>query len=147
VKYVVSIARFFYALVFLLMVLNHFSQALHERGYAVITFVEPFLGILAIWSALTIMVGFKARWSAWFMTFFIIYDLLTNLFLKEESVNVQSILTVSLALLSCSLLIAYFGAGPLSIDYENKIRSKRFRRYQKDARNIREQILVTPTEL
>ncbi|HWA33270.1 MAG TPA: hypothetical protein VG737_04025 [Cyclobacteriaceae bacterium] len=146
-KYVVSIARFIYALVFMLMVLNHFSQALHERGNAVITFIEPFLGMLAIWSALTIMVGFKARWSAWFMAFFIIYDLITNIFLPEEPVNVQGTLTIGLALLASSLLIAYFGAGPLSIDYENKIRSKRFRRYQKDARNVREPLLVTPTEL
>jgi hypothetical protein len=129
------------------MVLNHFSQALYERGNAVITFVEPFLGMLAIWSALTIMVGFKARWSAWFMTFFITYDLLTNIFLKEEIINVQGLLTISLALLSCSLMIAYFGAGPLSIDYENKIRSKRFRRYRKDARNVHDSILATPQNL
>jgi putative oxidoreductase len=147
VKYVVSIARFIYALVFLLMVLNHFSQGMHERGMPVIAFLEPFLGIIAIWSALTIMVGFKARWSAWFMTFFITYDFVTNMFLHNGPLNVQATLTVSLSLLAGSLLITYFGAGPLSIDYENKIRSKRFRRYQKAGRNIHESILITPTEL
>jgi len=147
VKYVVSIARFTYALVFLLMVVNHFSLGLHERGNAIITFAEPFFGMLAIWSSLTIMVGFKARWSAWFMTFFIIYDLITNVLVQGDALNVQATLTVSLALLASALLITYFGAGPLSIDYENKIRSKRLRRYQKDARNIPTSILATPTEL
>jgi putative oxidoreductase len=146
VKYVVSIARFIFALVFLLMVIDHFSVA-PQRGHAIVSFVEPFFGMLAIWSALTIMVGFKARWSAWFVVFFVVYDLLTNAFFHTGPFDIQSLLNRNLSLLAASLMIAYFGAGPLSIDYENKIRSKRYRRYHRGSGHIDETLIATSSEL
>jgi putative oxidoreductase len=143
VKYVVSIARFIYALVFLLMVIDHFSTVPVQRN-PVISFSEPFFGMIAIWSSLTIMVGFKARWSAWFIAFYVVYDSVMTAMLRADNDDLQVMLTRNLSLLAAALMITYFGAGPLSIDSENKIRRKRFRRYHKDAHAAPESLLATP---
>jgi putative oxidoreductase len=124
-KYLVVTGRFFYSLIFLMTVMSHFSAATvayaQSKGVPASSFLVPFSGILAILGALSIILGYKAKWGAWLIIIFLVpVTLMMHTFWKEtDPMQVQMQATnfmKNLSMFGAALLIAYFGSGPLSLD-------------------------------
>jgi putative oxidoreductase len=124
-KYLVLLGRFFYSLIFLLSIANHFSSSTIEyaagKGVPMASIIVPVAGIIAFAGGLSILLGYKAKWGAWLIVIFLIpvtlmihnFWTITDPMMRQmQQVNFMK----NISMLGAALLIAYFGAGPLSID-------------------------------
>ena len=124
-NYVVLIGRILFALIFITSGFSHFkSQTIEHaasRGVMMPNFLVPAAGVLAIVGGLSIILGYQARIGAWLIVAFLIPVTLTmhNFWTLSDPQKrmIQSIMFMkNVSILGGALLIAYFGAGPLSID-------------------------------
>jgi putative oxidoreductase len=124
-RFLVPIGRALFSLIFLLSVPGHFSQA--TIGYALQSGVPmpeiavPLSGIIAGLGGLSILLGLKARWGAWLIVLFLVpvTVMMHNFWTISDPAMrgmQQAMFMKNLALIGGALLIAYFGAGPYSID-------------------------------
>jgi putative oxidoreductase len=133
-KYVAFTGRIFYAVIFLMTALTHFSRA--AIGYAIAkdvpmpSFFVPVSGIIAVVGAISIMLGYKAKGGALLIILFLIPVTYKMHDFWNETDPVQYKMQVgnfvkNLSLLGAAMLITYFGAGPFSIDHSaNKRKNK-----------------------
>ena len=124
-KYVVVIGRILFSLIFLISGFHHFSS--ETAGYAAsknvpaASFLVPVSGILAIAGAISIILGYKARLGAWLIVLFLVpvtlmmhnFWAVTDPAMKQMQ---MSMFMKNLSMLGAALLIAWFGAGPFSLD-------------------------------
>jgi len=124
-KYETLIGRILFAIIFIMAGIGHFSA--QSIGYAayqgvpMASILVPLSGIIALVGALSIILGYKAKWGAWLIILFLLpvtftmhkfwgvadpmmYQMQFAMFLKN------------IALIGGALFIAYFGSGPISID-------------------------------
>jgi len=131
-KYLVPIGRILFALIFLRSGFGHFSQ--QTIGYAQMHHVPlasvlvPVSGIIAIAGAISIMLGWKARMGAWLIVAFLVpVTLMMHDFWNLTDPMERMLQTVmfmkNLSMLGGALLVAYFGAGPVSVDERLKGRN------------------------
>ena len=128
-KFIVLAGRIFYALIFLLTIMSHFSGKAvgyaAAKGVPAPSVLVPLSGVIAIAGAISIMLGYKARWGAWLIVLFLVpVTFMMHAFWKETD-PMQAQMQMgnflkNVSLLGAALLIAYFGAGPLSIDSKPK---------------------------
>lgn len=123
-KNLVLIGRIFFALIFMLSATGHFSAETINQVAGKVPFASvlvPLSGVVELLGALSILLGFKAKWGAWLIVLFLIPVTITlhqfwaiedPLAQRMEMVNFMK----NLALMGSALLIAYFGSGPLSLD-------------------------------
>lgn len=126
-KIIELFGRILFSLIFLTSAINHFSeqtiQYAASQGVPFASVMVPASGIIAIIGALSIIFGYKARAGA----------LLIALFLVPVTLMMHQFWTISdpvmrqmqmamfmknTSMLGGALLIAYFGSGPLSLDYK-----------------------------
>jgi putative oxidoreductase len=124
-RILVPIGRVLFALIFLTAALGDFSQ--QTIGYAAASGVPmanvavPVAGILSLLGALSIALGYKTKVGAWLIVLFLVpvtfamhkfWGISDPMMKQMQMVNFMK----NMGLLGAALLIAYFGAGPISID-------------------------------
>jgi putative oxidoreductase len=124
-KYIVLIGRALFSLIFLISGFRHFSR--QSVDYAAsqhvpaASFLVPVSGILAIVGAISIMLGYKAKLGAWLIVLFLVpvtfmmhnFWAVTDPMMKQMQ---MAMFMKNLSMLGGALIIAWFGAGPLSLD-------------------------------
>lgn len=123
--HVVLVGRIFFSLLFLFALPGHFTA--NEIAYAATkglpfaTVLVPVSGIIMFVGALSILLGYKARYGAWLLVLFLVpVTLVMHRFwgLPDPATaqSQQIHFMKNLSILGAALLIAYFGSGPLSLD-------------------------------
>jgi len=124
-NYLVLLGRILYSLIFLEAILNNFSASsiskAADKGMPMSNILVPAAGIMAFAGGLSIVLGYKAKLGAWLIILFLVpVTLMMHNFwtIKDPMMRrMQQIMFMkNLSMLGAALLIAYFGAGPLSID-------------------------------
>lgn len=124
-KYLVLLGRILFSAIFISSGLFHFTAAAvgyaQSSGVPFADFLVPASGVLAIVGALSIVIGYKAKWGAWALIAFLIPVTLMmhNFWVIEDAMasQMQQIMFMkNLSMLGGAIIIAFFGAGPLSID-------------------------------
>jgi putative oxidoreductase len=132
-KFIAPVGRILYSLIFINSGFSHFSATTtgyaNSQGVPMATVLVPFSGILAIAGGLSILFGYKAKWGAWLLVAFLIpVTLMMHAFWKLDDPTQHQMQMVmfmkNTSMLGAALLIAWFGAGPVSIDAGTKKNSE-----------------------
>jgi len=124
-KYAVLLGRIFYSVIFLMAAPGHFKAATigyaASHGVPFAEFLVPASGVIAFLGALSIILGYKARYGAWLIVLFLVPVTLSmhNFWAVADPVQrgmQQIMFEKNLSMLGAALLIAHFGSGPLSLD-------------------------------
>jgi putative oxidoreductase len=124
-SYLVPAGRVLFALIFLQTVPMHFTEAgIHyaaSHGVPAAPLLVPLSGVLAFVGGLSVALGYYARVGALLLASFLVPVTLTmHAFWAvpdPDAARVQYVQFLkNVALFGATLLIAHFGAGPLSID-------------------------------
>ena len=123
--YLVPLGRLLFALIFLQSVPMHFtSQGISYAAQAGVPFANvlvPLSGMLALVGGLSVLFGYRARIGAVLLILFLVpVTLMMHAFWAvptTELARMQLVMFMkNLSILGGALMIAYFGAGPISID-------------------------------
>ena len=119
------LGRFLFSAIFILASFGDFSSKgiseATQHGVPMASVLVPLAGVLSLLSGLSIMLGYHARWGAWGVVLFlaIITPVMHN-FWAETDPNMAAMQMAhfmkNVAMLGAALMIAYQGAGPLSLD-------------------------------
>jgi putative oxidoreductase len=117
--------RILFALIFVMSTPNHFSASgvgyAASNGVPMPNVLVPLAGILALCGGLSIMLGYRAKIGAWMLVAFLIpvtlwmhrfWDVADAQMAQAQMIN----FTKNVALTGAALYMAWFGAGPLSLD-------------------------------
>jgi putative oxidoreductase len=124
-SYAVPVGRTLFALLFLISGIGHFSSQTIAYGAAsgvpFASFLIPASGALAIAGALSIALGYRARLGALALVAFLVPVTFTmHKFWAAPDAMTAMMQQVNfmkgLSLTGAALFIAYFGAGPVSLD-------------------------------
>lgn len=124
-KIILLIGRILFSLIFLMTVSFHFSKDAigyaASQGVPAAAFLVPASGIIATLGALSIILGFKARWGALLIVLFLVpvTFMMHNFWTISDPMQRQmqmSMFMKNLSILGGALIIAYFGSGPYSVD-------------------------------
>ena len=99
-----------------------------QQGVPLAALLVPASGLLALAGGLSILAGYHARIGAWLLVLFLVPVTLTMHRFWEISEPTmaqmqQAMFFKNLSMLGGALLIAHFGAGPLSFDARTKARA------------------------
>jgi len=124
-KIIVLLGRIFFSLIFLMTAMSHFSKGAigyaSSKGVPAASFVVPLSGVMAVLGAISIILGFKARWGAWLIVLFLIpvtfmmHDFWTVTDPQMKQMQMAMFMK-NISMLGGALLITYFGSGPFSVD-------------------------------
>jgi putative oxidoreductase len=124
-RYAVPVGRLLYVLIFLMSSLGHFSPQVigyaAQQGVPMAGLLVPFSGLIALAGGLSILFGYRARIGAGLLVLFLVPVTLTmHRFWGVADPMMaqiqQAMFMKNLSMLGGALLIAYFGAGPFSLD-------------------------------
>ena len=124
-KYIVVVGRILYAALFVPPLWGHFKAGTiayaASKGVLFASFLVPASGIISFLGAVSIILGYRARWGAWLLVIFLIPVTLAmhNFWAITDPMAAQMqylMFMKNLSMLGAALLIAYFGSGPLSLD-------------------------------
>lgn len=126
---IVLLGRILFALIFILSSINHFNG--QDLGYAVrahlpmAKLLVPLAGVLILIGGISVLLGFKAKMGAWLIVIFLVLvtPVMHNFWAVKDPVMhgmQMANFMRNLSLLGAALLIAYFGAGPWSIDHAGR---------------------------
>ncbi|MBA3722191.1 MAG: DoxX family protein [Parachlamydiaceae bacterium] len=123
-NFIVLLGRIFFSAIFLIAAFGHFSeqtiQYAANSGVPMASFLVPLSGIIAFLGALSILLGYKAKYGAWLLVVFLVpVTLMIHKFWGIDPANAplqQVMFMKNLSMLGGALLITYFGSGPLSLD-------------------------------
>lgn len=124
-KFIALIGRILFSAIFITKSFEHFSRATIDwatkEGVPAASYLVPIAGVIALIGGLSILFGYKARFGAWLLVIFLIPTTLAmHKFWSADSVFAvtmhQYCFMKNVAMLGAALMIAYFGAGPISCD-------------------------------
>jgi putative oxidoreductase len=124
-SYAVLAGRALYSAIFVTSLFAHFSpQAIGyaaQAGVPLAGLLVPLSGVLAGVGGLSILLGYRAKIGAWLIVLFLVPVTLTmhNFWAVSDPMMAQlqyAMFMKNASMLGGALLIAYFGAGPLSLD-------------------------------
>lgn len=124
-RYVVPVGRIAFAAIFVLFAPPDFTpQGIAEAshmGVPLAPILVPLAGLLGLAGGLSVMLGYRAKVGAWLLILFLVpvTAILHNFWAVRDPMMAQFQLGFFLANLSrigTCLLIAHFGAGPISLD-------------------------------
>ena len=124
-KYLVLLGRIFYSAIFLMSAPGHFSEKTigyaASHGVPLASLAVPLSGAIVFVGALSILLGYKARYGAWLVVLFLVPVTLSmhNFWAIADpaTAGIQKIMFMkNLSMLGAALMIAHFGSGPLSLD-------------------------------
>jgi putative oxidoreductase len=117
------------AAIFVLAVGSHFSSkaiaTATSQGVPFANVLVPLSGIIATVGGLSVAFGYHAKLGAWLLVLFLIPVTLTmhrfwGVHDPQMAQLQQAMFMKNLSILGGALLVAYFGAGPLSVDARRK---------------------------
>ena len=123
--YLVPLGRFLYSAIFLMTVMGHFSPGYiayaTQAGVPAAGLLVPLSGVIATLGGLSITLGYKAKIGAWLIVLFLVpVSLKMHNFWAVTDPMMRGIQMAmfmkNVSMLGAALLIAHFGAGPLSLD-------------------------------
>ena len=123
--YLVLLGRVLFAAIFLAAAPRHFTAegAAHaaDLGVPLAAIAVPLAGLMAIGGGLSVLLGCQARAGAWLLVAFLVpVTLMMHAFWRLDdpvAVHIQQAMFMkNLSMIGAAWLIAYFGAGPLSLD-------------------------------
>jgi putative oxidoreductase len=124
-KATVLIGRILFTAHFLFAAPFHFTPAsitwAESAGVPMASFLVPLSGVLALVGGLGVLLGSKAKLAAWLLIIFLIpvnfamhqFWSITD---QQQQQMMMSYFLKDLSMTGGAFIIAYFGAGPLSID-------------------------------
>jgi len=124
-RYLVPLGRAAFAAVFVLFAPANFSPQgiawAAQQGVPFARLLVPLAGLISLAGGLSVILGYRAKIGAWLLILFLVpvTVMMHNFWAVKDSMMAQIQLGFFLANLSRiggALLIAYFGAGPLSFD-------------------------------
>lgn len=124
-KYIVLLGRVLYSSIFIMANLFHFSRQSIEhaasQGVPLASLLVPLSGVIGLAGGLSILVGYKAKWGAWLLVLFLVpVSVMMHKFWglpDPQAAMMQQIMFMkNMSMLGAALMIAHFGAGPLSLD-------------------------------
>jgi putative oxidoreductase len=124
-RYAVLVGRALFVLPFLLSPMIHFSPNgvayAAQQGVPLPSVLVPLSGVLSLAGALSVLFGYKATIGAWLLVAFLapVTFLMHPFWAVTDPMMMQvqmAMFSKNLALLGAALLVAHFGAGPLSLD-------------------------------
>jgi putative oxidoreductase len=124
-EWLAPLGRLLYAAVFVLGAPGHFQRAgVAHAAAAGVPFAGvfvPIAGLLALFGGLSVLFGFKARWGALMLVVFLVpVTLMMHRFWGVGDAQLAMMQRVqflkNVGLLGGALMLAYFGAGPISVD-------------------------------
>jgi putative oxidoreductase len=122
---VVLLGRFFFAAIFLMSSLGHFSKQTiafaTSQGVPLASLSVPFSGLMALAGAVSILLGYRAKLGAWLIVLFLVpvTFMMHKFWTVHDPMMAQTQLVMfmkNVAILGAALLISQFGAGPFSLD-------------------------------
>ncbi len=128
-KYLVLLGRILYSTIFIMAGPGHFSKGTIAfaagHGVPLASIAVPLSGVMAIVGGVSVLLGCKARIGAWLLVLFLVPVTLMmhNFWAIADPVaaKMQQIMFMkNMSMLGGALLIAHFGAGPLSLDEKNR---------------------------
>ena len=124
-RYVVPLGRLFFSLIFLMGSLGHFSPQTiayaASAGVPLASVAVPISGVLSLVGGLSVLLGYRAKVGAWLLVLFLVpVTVMMHNFWSVTDPQMHMMQQISfmknVGLLGGALLIAYFGAGPVSLD-------------------------------
>ena len=124
-RFLAPAGRILFGLIFVLSSLGHFSPGIiayaADHGVPMARLLVPLSGVMALLGGLSVMFGFMARIGAALLIVFLVPVILTmhrfwGVADPNEAMVQQIMFMKNLSMLGGALLLAYFGAGPLSFD-------------------------------
>lgn len=125
-KILVLIGRIFFSAIFVMAGYSHVmsNQLIAYAASAGVpspALVVPAAGLLAFLGGLSILLGYKAKWGAWFIVLFLVpVTLVMHSFWGATDTHVammqMTMFQKNLSMLGGALLIAHYGSGPYSLD-------------------------------
>lgn len=124
-KIVPLLGRILFALIFVASGINHIkgtgADMAAAAGVPLAGVMVPLAGLLALVGGLSILLGYKTKIGAWLIVIFLIpvTIALHNFWAVKDPMAQQMHMAMfmkNMAILGGALLLAYFGAGPYSID-------------------------------
>jgi putative oxidoreductase len=124
-RYLTLPGRILFSLIFLMSAPMHFTAKTigyaASQGVPAAHFFVPLSGLLAIAGGLSVLFGFRARIGAWLLVAFLVpvtmsmhaFWLVSD---PQMAMLQRAMFFKNLSMLGGALLIAYFGAGPVSVD-------------------------------
>jgi putative oxidoreductase len=126
-KYILLLGRVLFSSVFFIKGLENFFPNMIDfattMDVPMPAILVPVAGIVAFIGALSILLGFKARWGAWLLIIFLLpITLIMHRFWEfNDSYNTmmhQYCFWKNISLIGAAFMITYFGSGPLSLSKE-----------------------------
>lgn len=92
-----------------------------QQGVPMPGLLVPLAGVISLAGGLSVILGYRARLGAWLLVLFLVPVslLLHNFWAIKDPMMAQmqeGFFIANLSRIGAALLIAYFGAGPLSLD-------------------------------
>lgn len=127
-KYILLIGRILFSLIFLTSgIFGHLINMQQTAGYAasnglpMAQVLVPLSGIVAILGSVSIILGYKAKIGGWLIVLFLVPVTLAIHHFWTFTDPMQHMMQMTLfmkniSMLGGALIIAYFGAGPVSLD-------------------------------
>ncbi len=124
-KYSVLLGRILYSAIFIMANLFHFSSQAIEHaaseGVPMAQVLVPLSGIIGLAGGFSILLGYKAKWGGWLLVIFLVpVTIMMHKFwgiADPQAAMMQQVMFMkNVSMMGGALLIAYFGAGPLSLD-------------------------------
>lgn len=124
-RWAAPLGRLCFSLIFIGTAVSHFSP--RAIGYAAnagvpyANYLVPLSGVIAVVGGLSVLLGLKARFGAWLLVLFLVpVTVAMHAFWNMTDAGAYQMQLVNfmknLSLLGGAFLIAYFGAGPVSVD-------------------------------
>ena len=124
-RFVALGGRILFALIFLVSTVGHFTKAEIDmaaaHGVPLASIVVPIAGLIALAGGLSVAAGYRARVGAWLLVLFLVpVTLVMHNFWAVQDPAMAQMQQINffknLSLIGGALMIAFFGAGPMSID-------------------------------
>jgi putative oxidoreductase len=124
-RWVPLVGRILYSALFVMTAFGHFSSKTigyaASQGVPMAGLLVPLSGIMATAGGLSILLGYHTRIGAWLVVLFLVpVTIAMHAFWSVQDPQMammqQVMFMKNVSLLGSALLIAYFGAGPISLD-------------------------------
>jgi putative oxidoreductase len=127
-RWLVPVGRFLFVAIFLMSVPSHFSNQTidmaSQHGVPMANVLVPLSGILALVGGLSVLVGYHAEIGAFLLAAFLVPVTLTmHDFWAADAAHVEMqriMFMKNVAMFGATLMLMYFGAGPVSLDSRSR---------------------------
>ncbi len=123
--FLVPLGRVAFGAIFLLSSIDHFSSKSAEyaaaQGVPFAHLAVPLAGVMTLLGALSVIIGYKARYGAALLILFLVpVTLMMHNFWTIPDASIAAMQRImflkNVSMLGGALLLAYHGAGPMSFD-------------------------------